>query len=150
MKNTYQHSLESDLRQLRTLFNNFNDVAVRAMRKLDIKADAAGYCKRPKIQLIQEQVAAHYKMPVTIMTSKLRPAVFIEPRHVAIYLACDLTKYNTTEIGKCFNKEHSTISAARSSIADRISTEPDFANQLAALHSVIERQLEHIDLPLLA
>lgn len=146
MKNSYAISLEADMRSLRNFISGFNEVASRVMRRLDLQSDAAGYCKRPKVLLIQEVIASHYEVPITAMTSKLRPAVFVEPRQVAMYLSRDLTKYGLQDIGKCFNRDHGTIIHACEAIVGRLAADHAFANQMAALRVACLNKMKTTDL----
>lgn len=142
-------SLTDDLRLLRQHHHAFNEVANRLIRKLECAIDADGVQNRPKIILIQEIVAAHYSMPISVMTSKLRPKRFVEPRQVAMYITRELTNYALDHIGYSFGgRDHGTVKHACNAVVNRIATEPVFANQIATMIEVARERLKDLDLPL--
>lgn len=142
--------LKNELRLLRQHYNSFNEIATRLLRKMESALDADGHHKRPKVLLIQEIVCQHYAMPISIMCSKLKPARFVEPRQVAIYLARELTNYSQHDVGDCFGRDHGTVIYGCNAVAERIATEPLFANQIATLREVCQNRLKDLDLPLFA
>lgn len=142
-----KYTVRGDLAKLAVLFNDFNETAIRVLGALDIEGKAAGYCNNPKILRIQQTVADHYQVPISVMTSKLKPSVFVEPRHVAMTLCMELTQYRTAIIGQSFNRDHSSILYARGSVHDRIKLEPEFANQFAAIRLIAENQINALTAP---
>ena len=58
---------------------------------------------------IQAAVAAHFKLPRRLMTSReaARPAP--QARQVAMYLAHTLLGKGTSELGRRFHRDHSTV-----------------------------------------
>jgi chromosomal replication initiation ATPase DnaA len=146
--NENSSSLRSDLRLLHHHYSAFNEIAVRLTRKIERMLNPDGFQKRPKILLIQEIVCAHYGMPITIMTSRLKPARFIEPRAVAMYISREVTHFTLQDIGDCFGRDHGTVTYAINAVIDRLATEPAFANQVASLLELAKDRIHSIDLPL--
>lgn len=139
-----KHTVKGDLARLGQLFNDFNETAMRILVALDIEGKAAGYCNNPKISKVQQIVADHYRVPISVMTSRLKPNVFVEPRHVAMTLCSELTNFRSAVIGSCFNRDHSSVLYARQSVRDRMKCEPDFANQFAAIRMIADNELNSV------
>lgn len=73
---------------------------------------------RVSIERIKATVAADYKVSRDLIDGGRRDREAIEPRHVAMALACELTPHSTVVIGKFFGRrDHSTIISARQKIA---------------------------------
>ena len=67
-------------------------------------------CKEISIEMIQKQVADHFKLKLSEMKSDKRLKTVVIPRQIAIYLCRELTKASFPEIGDKFGgKDHSTI-----------------------------------------
>ena len=70
----------------------------------------AMHARQVSIDEIQRVVAEHYRVTVSDMLSKGRSRTVVRPRHVAIYLAKELTNYSLPEIGKAFGgRDHTTV-----------------------------------------
>ncbi len=66
--------------------------------------------RRITIEEIQRRVAAHYNIRPSEMASNRRAQVVVRPRHVAMYLAKQLTTRSLPEIGRRFgNRDHTTV-----------------------------------------
>ena len=62
------------------------------------------------IEHVQKRVAEHYRLHVSDMTSKRRPAKIAFPRQVAMYMSRMLTNNSLQEIGESFGKrDHGTV-----------------------------------------
>lgn len=67
----------------------------------------------PSIDLIQSEVAAHFRVKVSDLKSQYRHRSVAHPRAVAMYLVRHITSASYPEIGKQFGgKDHSTVIAA--------------------------------------
>lgn len=70
----------------------------------------AMHARQVSIDEIQRVVAEHYRVTVSDMLSKGRSRTVVRPRHVAIFLAKELTNYSLPEIGKAFGgRDHTTV-----------------------------------------
>ena len=66
--------------------------------------------RRITIEEIQRRVAAHYNIKPAELSSNRRAQVVVRPRHVAMYLAKQLTSRSLPEIGRKFGKrDHTTV-----------------------------------------
>lgn len=71
-------------------------------------------CGGPKTPLkmvahIQAMVAAYYQIPVREMYSARRSREVARPRQVAMYLAYEVTPKSLPEIGRRFERDHTTV-----------------------------------------
>ena len=66
--------------------------------------------RRITIEEIQRRVAAHYNIKPAELSSSRRAQAVVRPRHVAMYLAKQLTARSLPEIGRKFGKrDHTTV-----------------------------------------
>ena len=66
--------------------------------------------RRITIEEIQRRVAAHYNIKPAELSSSRRAQTVVRPRHVAMYLAKQLTSRSLPEIGRKFGKrDHTTV-----------------------------------------
>ena len=82
---------------------------------------------------IQATVAAYYGTNVRFMASEHRDREFAHPRQVAMYLAHELTPRSYPEIGRRFNRDHTTVIYAVRAIRKRISNDPELAMDVGFL-----------------
>ncbi len=62
------------------------------------------------VERIQEVVSAHFKIPLTLLTSSKRTKQVAMARQVAMYLARELTKNSLPDIGRYFGgRDHTTV-----------------------------------------
>jgi len=60
------------------------------------------------IRAIIHEVAQHYGVPVVALTGPSKVAEYVRPRHVAMFLARELTDSSFATIGKAFGGRHHT------------------------------------------
>ncbi|MCQ2378420.1 MAG: chromosomal replication initiator protein DnaA [Victivallaceae bacterium] len=70
------------------------------------------------IETIQKQVAEHYNVTIPDLLGRGKCKRLAEPRMAAMYLACELTKCSSTEIGRAFGRTHATILHARNKLPE--------------------------------
>ena len=86
-----------------------NEITLKMARDVlkDIIVDKT---RELSIEIIQKQVADHFKIKVSELKSDKRLKALVVPRQIAIYLCRELTKASYPEIGEKFGgKDHSTI-----------------------------------------
>lgn len=101
------------------------DFALERLIRQASDIETAFHCKtdpevfrRPKISDIIRIVAAFYGVHVTDMLSERRTANVLRPRHIACYLAKELTLHSLPEIGRRMGgRDHTTILHAVRKIA---------------------------------
>lgn len=94
----------------------------------------------PSVERIQEIVAEEYGITVDDLKSRQRHERFAFPRQIAIYIACAISGMSLPEIGKAFNKDHSTVIHARDKIAQLIQNDPFFNEKINNLINRIGRK----------
>jgi chromosomal replication initiator protein len=65
--------------------------------------------KRVSIELIRKTVGKFYDVTVDDLISNKRKKEITVPRQISMYLIKELTKNTHKEIGKAFNRDHSTV-----------------------------------------
>jgi chromosomal replication initiator protein len=61
-----------------------------------------------RLTQIRDFVAEYYGMSGRTIASKSRKREIAWARHVGIYISCSQTKEKLVDIGKCYNRKHST------------------------------------------
>jgi chromosomal replication initiator protein len=61
------------------------------------------------IEMISELIARQFKVSVSDMQSKSRKKTLTFPRQVAMYLCRKYTDDSLADIGRAFNRDHSTV-----------------------------------------
>ncbi len=93
----------------------------------------------PKISstFILEHVAFMHNLSAEqLLATRQKPRV--TARHVAMYLARDITDESSTQIARAFRKrDHTTILYGTRRVTDRIAIEPRFAQEVDLLRSLI-------------
>lgn len=94
---------------------------------------------RPTIRHIQETVAEHFGVPVSIMTARRGgPLPANEPRHVAMFLAREVTDRSCLVIARNFNrKNHTTVFHAHRKVKRLMAESDAFAEDIRALELVV-------------
>lgn len=95
--------------------------------------------KRVSIEEIQRKVAEHYNLRLTDMSSARRARNVARPRQVAMYLAKQLTQRSLPEIGRRFgNRDHTTVMHAVSRVAELMTQDASFAEDVTLLRKMLE------------
>lgn len=109
-----QH-IRGDVRQIESAI-----VAVRAKAKLigghiemdmirEVVANVVGTHKPLTIEMVSELIAAQFKVSIKEMQSRSRKRRLTFPRQVAMYLCRKHTDDSLADIGRAFNRDHSTV-----------------------------------------
>ncbi|MEN9373976.1 MAG: hypothetical protein RIR79_1528 [Pseudomonadota bacterium] len=102
--------LEGALRKI-LAYSRFNQKEVSIQLAKDALRDLLSIQNRQiSMENIQKTVADYYKIKVSDMYSKKRPASIARPRQIAMYLAKELTQKSLPEIGELFGgRDHTTV-----------------------------------------
>ncbi|GHV83600.1 chromosomal replication initiator protein DnaA [Spirochaetia bacterium] len=77
------------------------------------------------IDNIQKVVAEYFNLTANDLRGKRRSQNIVHPRHLAMFIARELTEYSTTEIGQAFGgKDHTTVMSAYKNIEEKIKSDP--------------------------
>jgi len=90
--------------------------------------------RRITVDEIQKVVADHFKLKQADLLSERRTRAVARPRHVAMYLAKQLTTRSYPDIGRRFGgRDHTTVLHAVKRIEELKATEPGLATDLEAI-----------------
>lgn len=109
-----QH-IRGDVRQVESAI-----VAIRAKARLngghvdmdlirEVVANVVGSDKVLTIEMISDLIARQFKVSVDDMKSRSRKKTLTFPRQIAMYLCRKFTDDSLAEIGRAFNRDHSTV-----------------------------------------
>ncbi len=107
-------------------------------RTCDILRDVLSVVdRRVSIEDVQRKVAEHYNIRVSEMTSKRRERSVARPRQIAMYLAKHLTTKSLPDIGRAFDRDHTTVIHAVKTIDDMCLKDPSFKAEIDSLRRVL-------------
>lgn len=82
------------------------------------------------VNVIKKIVGKHYNIRMEDFNSKRKTQSIAWPRQIAMFLTTELTDLSLPEIGREFNRDHSTVVHARDLIKNKIETDPFFAAEI--------------------
>lgn len=92
------------------------------------------------IETIQAAVEDFYHVSHSDLVSKKRSRPIAHPRQVAIYLARELINTTYAEIGKAFNRDHSTIMHSFDLIEKRLNEDRNLREEIEAIREKLRTQ----------
>ncbi|MBR1777596.1 MAG: chromosomal replication initiator protein DnaA [Alphaproteobacteria bacterium] len=93
--------------------------------------------RRVTIEEIQRKVAEHYNIRVAEMTSKRRDRPVARPRQIAMFLAKELTTKSLPDIGRAFDRDHTTVIHAVKAIENLRAADPSFKEETDSLRRML-------------
>jgi len=94
--------------------------------------------REPAISTLIKMSAAMFHVTVIDVVSARRDARSVEARHVAMYLARQLTRRSLPQIGRRFgDRHHTTVMHAVRSIEERIKTNTSLCEDVAAIRRAV-------------
>ena len=90
------------------------------------------------IATIKKVVGKHFSVKMEDFNSKKKNQTIAWPRQIAMYLATTMTDLSLPEIGREFNRDHSTVVHARDLIKDKINVDPFFTAEVNQIISDIK------------
>ena len=96
-----------------------------------------GPAKRLSAADIQREIGAFYKVTIGDLVSKKRSRNVIHARHVAIYLCRDLLDLPYNEIGKKFNRDHSTVMYSVNNIEEKLKENREMREEMEAIKKIL-------------
>ena len=93
------------------------------------------------VEQIKEAVARTLHVPVAELSSRKRTPPLTRARHLAIYLSRQLTDLPLVEIGRAFDRDHSTVLHAIRTISRKLEPGSELDRALGRIHS--ELRLAH-------
>ncbi|MBO4674996.1 MAG: chromosomal replication initiator protein DnaA [Elusimicrobiaceae bacterium] len=82
------------------------------------------------VNVIKKIVGKHFNVRMEDFNSKRKTQSVAWPRQIAMFLTTDLTDLSLPEIGREFNRDHSTVVHARDCVREKINTDPFFAAEI--------------------
>ena len=79
---------------------------------------------------IKKVVGKHFTVKMEDFNSKKKNQSIAWPRQIAMFLTTEMTDLSLPEIGREFNRDHSTVVHARDLVRDKINTDPFFAAEI--------------------
>ncbi len=118
-------------------------VALSRFKRIDITMDLVQEAIRTIVDVDSKRtitlpyivgiVAEHYTVTSTAIYSKNRTAKIAYPRHVAIYLIKNILSMSWVEIGKAFNRDHTTIMSSYNRVEKDIAEDSNIASTIDLL-----------------
>ena len=96
------------------------------------------YDKRTTIDEIQKKVAEYFNISVKEMQSSRRARTVARPRQIAMFLAKQLTSRSLPEIGRKFDRDHTTVMHAVRKIEELLVQDTSLAESIETLRRAIE------------
>ena len=87
----------------------------------------------PSISVIQHEVAETFGLTVSDLIARNNSRDIAHPRQIAMYLCKKLTKSTLSEIGRAFNKHHTTVMHGIAKIQRNMTIDPELNTQLDSL-----------------
>ena len=107
-------------------------------RARDILRDILNVFERSiTIDEIQQKVAEHYNVRTSELMSKRRERSIARPRQVAMYLAKALTTKSLPDIGRAFDRDHTTVIHAVKTIEDLREKDAAFRDETDGLRRAL-------------
>jgi len=131
--------LEGALRKI-LAYSRFNQKEISIPLAKEALRDLLSIQNRQiSVENIQKTVADYYKIKVSDMYSKKRPASIARPRQIAMYLAKELTQKSLPEIGELFGgRDHTTVLHAVRKIAAERQQLTELNQQLHVLEQTLK------------
>ncbi len=104
-----------------------------------LKDTLTAYDKKVTIDEIQRKVSEHFKIKISEMQSKRREREVARPRQIAMYLAKKLTTRSLPEIGRKFDRDHTTVIHAVKTIEDLSKTNHLIAEDVSLLCQMLSQ-----------
>jgi len=125
-------------------------IAVRAKARLaggyvdmdlirEVVSSIVGVNQALTAQMICELVSGQFNVSINDMQSKSRKKVITFPRQVAMYLARKYTNESLVEIGKLFNRDHSTVLHAIKVVTNQVVRDTSVNAQLELLSNKVKQ-----------
>ncbi len=82
------------------------------------------------VNSIKKIVGKHFNIKMEDFNAKRKTQSIAWPRQIAMFLTTELTDLSLPEIGREFNRDHSTVVHARDVVKEKVETDPFFAAEI--------------------
>lgn len=97
-----------------------------------------------RVRVIQDVASSYYGFSRNDLVSERRNKPLVAARHVAMYIAKELTTYSLPRLGREFRRDHTTALHALTKVTRRLAEEPGFAAEVATIRRACEAAIEHV------
>ena len=82
------------------------------------------------VNTIKKVVGKHFNIRLEDFNAKRKTQSIAWPRQIAMFLATELTDLSLPEIGREFNRDHSTVVHARDVVKEKVNIDPFFTAEI--------------------
>lgn len=125
----------------RMIYCDRSDISIDEVRELLANHFTGGMSRSLTVEDIQREVENFFKVSHSDMVGPKRSQSIVRPRQIAIYLCRQLLDLPYGDIGKKFNRDHSTAIHSATSIEERLKTDRDTQEEIEVLQKII-RELD--------
>jgi len=105
----------------------------------EVVAEIIGSSQHLTVEHIRDFIARQFKVSIADIQSKSRKKTIAFPRQVSMYLARKYTEHGLAEIGKAFNRDHSTVLHSVRVITEAISRNGSIRGQVELLAQKLQK-----------
>jgi chromosomal replication initiator protein len=105
----------------------------------EVIAEIIGSSQMLSAEIIRDFIARQFKLSVQDLQSRSRKKTIAFPRQVSMYLSRKYTEQGLAEIGKVFNRDHSTVLHSVRVITDAISRNGSIRGQVELLAKKLQK-----------
>jgi len=105
----------------------------------EVVSEIIGNSQELSAEMIRDFIARQFKVSVSDLQSKSRKKTIAFPRQVSMYLARKYTEQGLMEIGKVFNRDHSTVLHSVRVITEAISRNGSIRGQVDLLAKKLQK-----------
>ena len=138
-------NLRSNIRQIEGAIRKLG--ALRFLQGKEITMEVAQVCLSEflggaepvsvTVERIFSAMTDRYGISRADMVGKKREKAIAEARHVSVYLIREITEMSFPNIGKLYDRDHTTILSSYQKISRRVATDPAFALEIGELRKSI-------------
>ena len=121
----------------RMIYCDRSDISIDEVRELLANHFTGGMSRSLTVEDIQREVENFFKVSHSDMVGPKRSQSIVRPRQIAIYLCRQLLDLPYGDIGKKFNRDHSTAIHSATSIEERLKTDRDTQDESEVLQKII-------------
>lgn len=121
----------------RMIYCDRSDISIDEVRELLANHFTGGMSRSLTVEDIQREVENFFKVSHSDMVGPKRSHSIVRPRQIAIYLCRQLLDLPYGDIGKKFNRDHSTAIHSATSIEERLKTDRDTQEEIEVLQKII-------------
>jgi chromosomal replication initiator protein len=100
--------------------------------------------KTDKAMFIIKEIGSYFGLPEDYNKLKSRKGELIKARQIAMYFIKKHTILSLHEIGRLFNKDHSTVISAIRNVNNYIDTDKNYKSEMLIIRTIIDEKLENL------